>query len=135
MKKLLLILPVALICFACEKNDDNDQLPPESLLLNGLYEGTFSRTGMDTVNVSISFHEGVFEGSSTRSQYPAICRGSYTGESGSIQLSDSCVWQANFDWSLILNGRYELEREGDDVKMRRNNGASMDEYLLRRKTR
>ncbi|PZR30033.1 MAG: hypothetical protein DI535_00595 [Citrobacter freundii] len=135
MKKLLLILPVALIFFACEKDDDNDQPAPESLLLNGLYEGTFHRTGMDTVTISISFHEGLFEGNSARTQYPAICRGSYTGENGSIQFSDSCVWQANFDWSLILNGRYELARDGDNVKMSRNNGATMDEYLLRRKTR
>jgi hypothetical protein len=135
MKKLLLILPVALILFACEKDDDKEQLSPESLLLNGLYEGIFSRTGMDTVDVSISFHEGIFEGNSVRTQYPAICRGSYTGENGSIQFSDSCVWQANFDWSLILNGRYELEREGDNVKIIRNNGSISDKYILRRKTR
>jgi hypothetical protein len=136
MKKLLMILPVALVLLACEKDDENgNTLSPESLLPNGLYEGTFNRSGMDTVNVSISFHAGLFEGSSARTQYPAICRGSYTGDTGSIQFSDSCVWQANFDWSLILNGRYELERDGDNVKMKRNNGATTDEYVLQRKTR
>lgn len=135
MKKLLLTIPVTLLLFACKKDDKNDPLPPESLLLNGLYEGTFNRTGMDTVPVSISFHEGLFEGSSARSQYPAICRGSYSGDGTTIQFSDSCTWQANFDWSLILNGRYEFERDGDNVKMKRNNGGTVDEYRVERKVR
>lgn len=134
MKKLLWIIPLTVVFFACEK-DDNDASPGEPVLTNGLYTGTFSRTGMDTVIVSIKVSGENFEGQSERQFYPAICRGSLRGDNGGIYFSDSCVWQANFDWSLILNGRYDYTIEGYDVRLRRNNGATVDEYLLKKASR
>lgn len=135
MKKLApVLLSLFLLVSACEKNDNNDDSNDQTLA-NGLYKGTFSRTGMDTVNVSISVFQGGFEGESERQYYPAICRGSVSKDNNSITFRDSCAWQANFDWTLILNGNYQLSENGNEIRMWRNNGASIDEYLLIRQSR
>ncbi|MET0462408.1 MAG: hypothetical protein ABW007_04620 [Chitinophagaceae bacterium] len=133
MKKLLLISLSLILLISCEK-DDNDQ-SEQFMLYPGLYKGTFSRSGMDTVDISVKVVDNRFEGRGSRQNYPAICRGSFSGSQNAITFQDSCAWPANFDWSLILNGRYEFS--GDDKKIRiwRNNGNSTDEYLLSRLTR
>jgi hypothetical protein len=133
MKRLIpALLSLVILFSACEKDEDNQD---NQTLENGLYRGTFSRTGMDTVNVSISVLQGNFEGQSERQSYPAICRGSFTRDNSSITFSDSCTWQANFDWTLILNGNYQLSENGTRVRVWRTNGASTDEYLLIRQVR
>jgi hypothetical protein len=131
MKRVMLILSLLLLLMACEKND----AASEPVLKNGLYKGTFNRTAMDTVDVSISILEGNFEGSSERQFYPAICRGSFAREGSVISFHDSCTWQANFDWTLILNGRYEFSVDGESVHLWKQNGTTVDEFRIRRLTR
>ena len=135
MKKLApVLLSLIILVSACEKNVDNNDSNSQTLA-NGLYKGRFSRTGMDTVNVSISVFQGNFEGESDRQYYPAICRGSVSKDNSGITFMDSCAWQANFDWTLILNGNYQLTENGNEIRIWRNNGASTDEYLLIRQSR
>lgn len=133
MKKLIpALLSLVILFSACEKDEDSSD---NQTLANGLYKGTFNRAGMDTVNVSISVLQGNYEGQSDRQFYPAICRGSFTKDNSSITFRDSCTWQANFDWTLILNGNYQLSENGTRVRIWRTNGAITDEYLLIRQVR
>ncbi len=135
MKHAAIIILFAVLLSACEKDDDN-KTPNDLELSYGLYRGTFHRTGMDTVKVSLSIQANYFEGSSESGRlYPAICRGSYAIDGNGIQFQDSCVWQANFDWTLILNGRFELSKNGNEVRLKRENGSSTDEYHLTRMAR
>jgi hypothetical protein len=115
---------------ACDKSDD------PSLNLNGRYMGTFSRTGMDTASVSILFTDNtIFSGQSDRINYPAICHGSFDLNDNLIRFNDSCAWTANFDWSLILSGQYNISNNNGTMRIWKTNGTVTDEYLLRQVVR
>lgn len=128
MKAIMCVLMCALIVFSsCDKANT------ESNGLYGVYKGYFSRTGNDTSLVDLEFTGGNFSGSSNRNKYPAICRGSFDIEENRISFHDSCAWTADFDWSLILNGDYNISfnQEGT-VRIWRTTNAGTDEYLLRK---
>ncbi len=69
----------------------------------------------------ITFSGDAFNGSSDSSNYPAICNGSFTtsGDPDSVHFVNSCVFPANFDWTLILTGSYKLIQTGDSIYIRR----------------
>jgi hypothetical protein len=115
------------VFFACRKDDDDDMT-----LAEGMYIGTFTRTGMDTASVSLTLTGNQFNGQSDMAKYPGICHGSYAINDNTISFSDSCAWTANFDWSLILNGAYSLSRNNNTLKFSRTNGNITDEYNLSR---
>ncbi|MCG2615407.1 hypothetical protein LZZ85_13995 [Terrimonas sp. NA20] len=133
MKKLCLILFSISLLASCKKNDDAKS--QQRLLVTGLYKGTFSRSGLDTADISLSIVGNRFEGQGSHQNYPAICSGSFSENQSSITFQDSCAWPANFDWSLILNGRYEFSVDSKNVRIWRINGSSTDEYVLSRLTR
>jgi len=132
MKQLLTLLLFASFLFACKKSNDNN--PGE---LHGRYRGTFNRTGMDTAEVSIYFKEGnSFEGTGGPLNYPAICGGHFQQTGNNLSMDDTCTWTANFDWTLIFDGNYNINFTGENsVRIWRTNGAVTDEYLLNRITR
>jgi hypothetical protein len=132
MKKLWLMPLSIVLLMSCEKDDDSGK---QQNLLTGIYKGTFSRSGMDTVDVSLTVFENRFEGQGGSTYYPAICRGSFSGNDHTITFQDSCAWPANFDWSLILNGRYEFSGDDKQVRIWKTNGGITDEYILTRMTR
>lgn len=131
MRLLVPILALTLIIAACQK--DNDAVIAN---FDGMYSGTFHRTGMDTTEVTLSFSQTIFEGESSREKYPAICRGSFEIEDNIISFADSCTWTADFDWSLILNGTYNFSFRSDNtLRLWRTNGTVTDEYILRKRFR
>lgn len=128
---LALTLLVVILIAACKK--DNTDIPAD---FDGMYSGTFHRTGMDTADVTLTFSENTFQGQSSREKYPAICHGSFDAEQGLISFVDSCTWTADFDWSLILNGAYTLSfRSDESIRIWRTNGTVTDEYILRKRSR
>jgi hypothetical protein len=130
MKKILwLAAVVAFTFFACDKTES------ESSDLYGRYIGIFNRTGMDTAQVSLLFTGNRFEGQSNKQNYPAICRGSFLQDNNSINFTDSCSWTANFDWSLILSGKFNISFMQGTVRIWKTNGVVTDEYLLRQPVR
>jgi hypothetical protein len=129
MKKVLYLLTVAFLLFACDKTDS------ESNTLYGRYIGIFNRTGMDTAQVSLLFNGNHFEGQTNKQNYPAICRGGFQLDNNSVNFTDSCSWTANFDWSLILTGKYNISFMQGTVRIWKTNGAVTDEYLLRQPIR
>lgn len=128
MKYLLTIALFSTLWLSCQKNDDNDS--PDKL--TGTYSGTFNRTGFaDSSKVKISLGDNQFTGQSSIAKYPAICRGSYDLSDQTISFVDSCAWTADFDWTLILNGTYNISFVDDNsIRIWRTNGAVTDEYLL-----
>lgn len=131
MKLLAFIILASISLPACEKNKDSD-----TIVLDGAYSGTFSRTGMATSNVLLHFSNSSFDGTSDTGKYPAICHGSFETDEHNISFADACTWTADFDWTLILNGNYSIDLTSDDlIRIRRSNGSVTDEYLLRKVTR
>jgi hypothetical protein len=131
MRLFVSIMAFSLLFAACQKDNDKDAAD-----LGGLYSGTFNRTGMDTSTVSLDFSGHRFDGTSDQEKYPAICHGSFEADENMIVFTDSCTWTADFDWSLILNGTYNLSFQNDNtIRIWRTNGIVTDEYLLRKVVR
>jgi hypothetical protein len=133
MRLVFMLLTVGFIGFACQKHD-SDTIDGD---IFGRYTGTFSRTGMDTVPVNFIFKtDNTYEGSSGRFQYPAICGGSFQHDDLSLVVNDSCTWTANFDWTLIFDGNYNIAFNNENsVRIWRTNGTVTDEYILTRFSR
>jgi hypothetical protein len=133
MKQLVAALLIASLLFSCKKNESDN--PVYELL--GRYRGTFNRTGVDTSQVSIYFKDNhTFEGTGGPVNYPAVCSGSFLQNGNSLAVNDTCAWTANFDWSLIFDGNYNLSFTSENaVRIWRSNGTLTDEYILNRITR
>lgn len=132
MKRVVLLLGIAITFFACQKeNDDNDAVEPT---IYGRYTGTFHRTGMDTAEIELSLlSDNRFEGSSSKVTYPAICSGDFTFDGNTLSVNDTCTWAANFDWTLIFDGTYNVSFNGENsLRIWRTNGTFTDEYQLSR---
>lgn len=133
MKKVLFIITLIALMTSCDKNED------ENIVLDGTYAGTFQRqTGApaDTaVTVQLTFTGQQFNGAGDWSAYPAICHGTYQLQGDSIRFDNGCVFTADFDWTLILGGKYDIYAIADQVIMTRTYGnQSKDIYNLRKVT-
>jgi hypothetical protein len=134
MRQIVSLLALVLMFAACEKDKNNDTAAPENNLY-GRFGGTFYRTGSpDSAEVSILFKtDNTFEGSGNASRYPAICGGSFQQDGSVLTVNDTCTWTADFDWTLIFDGTYNINFTSENsVRIWRTNGTITDEYLLNR---
>jgi hypothetical protein len=132
MKTSLLCLSFITLLISCESAENlvNDPLLP------GTYSGIFYRTSpgencvvLNPVSLELTFTR--FEGSGNNTRYPSICKGTYTVKGDKVEFIDECFWTAEFDWSLILSGEYNLSVEGTTLKMTRQYENDMqDMYEL-----
>ena len=121
-----------LLLFSCQQDDQ------QGYVLQGEYSGIYFRSSPNAryqaAQVNVVFEESTFNGSSSISRYPAICRGAYTISGNTIDFINVCVWTADFDWSYILAGEFSLSVEDDEIVMVRNMGNStFDTYRLKKK--
>ncbi|XZF14187.1 hypothetical protein ACTHGU_20605 [Chitinophagaceae bacterium MMS25-I14] len=118
MNRLIMGLSVV-ICLsaaACKKHDSY-----KPVALEGTYSGTFQRvlgsTGPKS-NVMLTFHDGEYSGTSDSVNYPAICHGGFsTPATDSVNFVNTCLWPANFDWTLILGGTYNIIQSGNKITL------------------
>lgn len=129
MKKLFsAILFILVTSIGCENlHDGIDNIP------DGVYTGTFQRQpafgGGDTSRVTIIFTASNYSGVSDRPKYPALCAGTYDIEKQKIKFMNTCIWTAEFDWSLILSGEYDFTLNGRQLIITRSYlGASTDTW-------
>ena len=134
MRPLLVLFLFILVLSACKKSDDTSG----SHDLNGRFRGTFHRsTSPDTAQVTFNFKPDMtFDGTGGPSYYPSICGGTFQRTNDVLAVNDTCAWTANFDWTLIFDGSYNiLFTSENSVRIWKTNGAVTDEYLLNRITR
>jgi len=119
-----------LVLTSCKK----DQAGPVS---DGDYTGTFQRislTGSGAVsNVTLHLRSGSYSGSSDNARYPAICVGGWESSEGKLHFWDGCVFTADFDWTLILEGDFNYSIDGFHLKFWKTTGDHTDVYNLQRK--
>lgn len=72
----------------------------------------------------------IFSGQSEKTKFPAICEGNYSIINDSINFENTCFWTAEFDWTLILGGKWKYEVSKDHLILRKTN---VDRYILARK--
>ena len=124
MKKFLVILSVfSLIVFSCNKSNDNDE--PESPGIEGNYTGRFERNG-NISNVTLRLQNNQFNGTSDIVNFPAIANGNYQISNDTISFENQGVWDANFDWSLILYGKWHYTFDNGTLTMTKDG----DRYVL-----
>ena len=117
---------------SCEK-DKSDDAAGDSGVLTGTYTGTFYRSNADTVTVSIEFFDnGTYSGQSNREKYPAICHGTYSWTGDIISFDDECAWTADFDWTLILDGDFNIRQDSNNqLTLTRSSGVVTDTYKIK----
>ncbi|MDN4166068.1 hypothetical protein QWY31_11180 [Cytophagales bacterium LB-30] len=125
MKKATILLLFALFS-ACSIPQENLEVETSSTPLDlgeGTYSGKFYQTypGQSTLEfaeVSLGFFNGHFSGTSDIALYPALCEGTYSRpHEYLIEFQNACFFTANFDWSLIIDGRYQVKYEKDAIHL------------------
>lgn len=132
MKYSLITFLFLVTMLSCDKND-----MMKVRFLNGTYEAVFFRTIHDTPgptsNVTLTFEDNKFHGSGSIMKYPAICSGNYTLTGNEVVFENLCVWTADFDWSLILSGKFSITKNGNEIILTRQiNDDVRDTYKLKR---
>ena len=133
MKTILLFLTLLTCLAACKKETQNYITVPD-----GTYVGTFQRELVwaenDTAKIKITFLANTWTGSSDKNNYPALCKGTYKIEGDTIIFENQCEWTAEFDWSLILSGKYVIKTKGNTIEFYRDNrSGTSDTYVDRYK--
>jgi hypothetical protein len=110
----------------------------EAKNLDGEYTGTFVRSAPNiraqSAKVTLYLAGNTFKGSSDIKNYPAICEGTFTITSSKIDVSNDCMFTADFDWSLVLKGEYNYELSGKQLKITRAYpGNKYDTYTLEKR--
>ena len=102
--------------------------------INGTYSGRFSVYGPNSdflsSEVTLIFDNGRFTGTYSKEIYPAICKGTCEIVGDKIVFADQCVWTANFNWNIMLNGKYAYSvREGELVSLIREVNSASNVYI------
>ncbi|WP_114936996.1 hypothetical protein [Mucilaginibacter endophyticus] len=113
---------------SCKKNEN------QAIKLSGTYAGTFQRkvSGTGAISdVSLSFSADAWNGESQTVKYPALNHGTFSTTGNKINFKNESVWTAEFDWSLILSGDYDITVSGNKITISKSYATGMiDVYTL-----
>lgn len=133
LKKIIIGLIFGLLGALSACNSVDNEFPN---LLEGRFIGTFERTdkgiSQGIAEVSLILEDNRFGGSGGPNRYPTICQGTFALSRNTITFTNTCFFTADFDWSLILGGTYQISQEGEELVFRRSMGDLIDTYRLRR---
>jgi hypothetical protein len=129
MKLQLLNLMFLFCLFGCEKDNLDHTIIP-----NGTYVGTFQREPVwsvgDSANISMVFYSNTWSGSSNKTNFPALCNGTYDITGDTILFENKCDWKSDFNESLILSGKYVIKIEGNVIEFYKDDrSATSDTYI------
>lgn len=130
MKRTILLILGLIFLISCDKDEQTNRKIPD-----GVYIGTFQRelvwSDSDTANIILTFTSNQWSGSSDIVKYPALCHGTYLIVRDTIIFENECAWTTEFDWSLILDGKYVLkETRNNTIEFSRDyRSATADTYI------
>lgn len=121
----------------CQDNMYERQTLP---IANGTYEGTFTLitpNGSSTGNTSIVIDGNLFVATGNANRIPAGGSGTFSisRDYQSISFYDENFWTADFDWSLILSGKFIYSFDGEKLEFSRQlgDGSIVQRYQLTKK--
>jgi hypothetical protein len=130
MRQLIIGMVTGCLALAsCKKNHDG-------IDLHGTYKGTFHRVSAgawETSEVTLNFEGNQYNGESSKAYYPALCNGTVTINNNKADFNNACAWTANFDWTFVLNGEYDISVNGDTLRIERSYPGiilTIDKYEL-----
>lgn len=132
MKAKFLFIIILIIATSCGLNN----LEPV-IITDGTYTGFFGRSSpyakYRSSDVTLIFKGNTYQGHSSIYKYPAICRGTFTMKDHKVEFINDCPWTAEFDWTYILTGEFDISKEGDEVIIQRSYGeGTYDTYRLKK---
>src|SRR5690554_1392098 len=118
--RFVFIVTACLFLFVgCEKDEETT-----NKIIDGNYEGTFQRelvwAESETANVTFTFSSNKWSGSSDIYKYPALSHGTYLIIGDTIIFNNGGFWTTEFDWNLILSGKYALSVDDDRIEFTRD---------------
>ncbi|WP_075350594.1 hypothetical protein [Algoriphagus marinus] len=124
------LLIFLLIFWSCKSEE-----PQVLTNIEGAYIGQFylavPNSDFVSSDITLTLENGRFSGTSSRSKYPAICRGTYEIIGDEIIFTDECIWTAEFNWGLILSGNFKFSlKDGKLSKLTRKEGENSYVYNL-----
>lgn len=130
--KFLLPAMLCLVLSSCDAGILGD-----GVLTDGTYVGVFTRLDplakYQPSNVTITITGDRFVGSSSIRNYPAICEGTFATDGRVVEFQNECMFTADFDWTYILGGTFQLETERNTLMLTKSYGAGRyDTYTLTR---
>ena len=130
MKSTFYLLIFSAIFFSCSDNDSSGGI-------DGTYSGTFYRitngAKEQTSNVTLTFSNNQYSGTSSMVKYPALCSGTFTETPQAMTFANTCMWTAEFDWTLILNGEFKVIRKDDELILAKEYNADNGDYYILKK--
>jgi hypothetical protein len=130
MRWVIMFLSLLGFSASCEDEHNKEVMA----IVPGIYKGQFIRTSpyakYAASNVTIEFTSNLFSGQSDMLHYPAICSGTFSVEGTEINFENECFFTADFDWTLILKGSYQLKVTGSQLEMTRVQSEITDRYIL-----
>ena len=129
MNKTTFLILAFLFLISCKNEESINKTISE-----GTYKGTFQRENVwlpsTPTNITLTFSSNQWTGSGDREKYPALCHGTYSISGDSIIFENECAWTAEFDWSLILSGKYALKQSENIIEFSRDyRSSTSDTYL------
>ena len=121
-------LSLPLLFMSCSK--DNSDTP----ISEGKYKGTFTVTyssGKQSGQTTLVLENGRYSCTGNPDRIPAGGSGTYSFEEGKITFTDENPWTTDFDGNLILEGQYDYQYNGKNLKISADkNGVGHYEYNL-----
>jgi len=110
--KLLIatIFSFTILLSSCKKDDLE--------IKDGTYKGTFTVTynsGTQSGQTTLELKNGKFSCSGNTNRIPAGGSGTFSSDNKKITFNDENTWTANFDWNLILSGKYDYTFDGKNL--------------------
>ncbi len=87
---------------------------------DGIYSGTFKveySNGFQTGATVLEFNADRYLCHGNQNRIPAGGSGTFMADDDQIVFQDESFWTADFDWNLILNGTYDYEFDGSNLKI------------------
>jgi len=90
---------------------------------DGTYQGTFTVIYLSETlsgKTTLELKKGRFSCSRNPNRIPAGGSGTFTTENNTITFNDESAWTADFDWNLILHGKYHYTCNGKKLTITAN---------------
>ena len=106
---------------------------PQPNIKDGTYTGIFTVTNASAKRsgkTTVVLKNGRFTCSGNPDRIPAGGSGDFTTKNDTIIFNDENFWFADFDWNLILKGKYLYKYDGKKLYFSKKNDYALYEYDL-----
>ena len=108
------VLSLSLLFMSCNKDNSG------TTISEGKYKGTFTVTynsGKQSGRTTLVLENGKYSCTGNSNRIPAGGSGTYSFDNGKITFTDENMWTCDFDWNLILEGQYDYQCNGRNLKI------------------